>query len=397
MLSDDEMAWLAGLSDAEACFSSRMRGGRSGALCLQYEVGLTREDVMREVRRMVQTIVGSLPELYLDPPSDKRRAFFRCRVVRTDQTEKIVTALIPWLCGKRLEAEIEADILHRAVEQPRYRASETDAALCAASQKLKRGAPGAVEEALRLLGPRASLIRAPGAAWLAGMFDGDGSVSIGSTHRDGKVYYQPFVSISSSDVVALEATKSLVETMGYGTSPVFTQKAKGRARPSNGFNLLAASMERFLRTLRPHLRVKGCEVDVLLSVYEGRRTRDQAFPILRALKHSEDPAALLARVEHGDPLPQMRERSGPPREYVRSTYTEMEQRGWWSSDEARKRLGGIGHALWVKLVEGLEPDGTIGNRKYYDPSRLSRELRGKLDAIVVRADARERLLASLTP
>lgn len=394
MLSADDLGWLAGLSDAEACFSARAHGSRPGSLILQYEVGLVREDVMQEVRRLMQVVTGPLPELYRDPPKKDRRAFYRCRVVRKDQVSAIVDALGPALNGKRLEARIEAAVLARVNGQAKYRATQLDNDLCALSQGLKRGVAGAAADAERLLGADTWAHLPPGPAWLAGMFDGDGSVSMGATHRDDHVYYQPFVNISASDPVALRAIKDLVGAMGFETTALATQKAKGRARPGHGFNIGAADAERFLAELRPHLRVKMTEVDVLVDVYRGERSREEAYPILRALKRSDEPDELLRSVSTGAPLPETPRRRPPSREYRRPTYAEMKERGLWSSEEARERLGGVGHAAWMAVTKGLEPDAAIGNKKYFAPGSLREHVTARLGDIV-RSDARERLRAAM--
>ena len=225
MVSDDDLAWLAGLSDAEACFSTRMNRSRENTVVVLYEIGLVREDVMNEVRRLIGEIIGTeLPELLRDPPKKDRRAFFRCRVVRKNHVRTLLAALLPLLCGKHMEARIGLDILERAAGHAKHRATQRDAALCDVSSGLKRGDPKAASEANRLLG-NGNHTCEPGAAWVAGMFDGDGSVSMGATRRDGRTYYQPFVNISSSDLIALSSTKTTVERMGFGTTSVSVRVA----------------------------------------------------------------------------------------------------------------------------------------------------------------------------
>lgn len=390
MASDADLAWLAGLSDAEACFSARMNGAREHSVIVQYEIGLVREDVMNEVRRLISEIIGAeLPELIRDPPKKDRRAFFRCRVVRKEHVRTLLAALLPFLCGKHTEARVGLDILERAAAHAKYRATPRDAALCGASRGLKRGDPEAAAEAVRLLG-KSNPIHEPGASWVAGMFDGDGSVSMGATRRDGRTYYQPFVNISSSDLVALSSTKATVERMGFGTTSVSTQRLQGSARDSHRFGIVASDMNRFFLTVRPFLRVKSVEADVLLDVFRGTRTLEAAYPVLRSLKRTDDPEEDLVAIDRGEPPVA----HAPTREYRRPTYDEMKERGLWSSEEARAHLGGIKHAVWVKLTEGLVPDGTIGNKKYYAPRRLRQHI-GETVNRIVRTDTRKRVVESM--
>lgn len=396
MVSDDDVAWLAGLSDAEACFTARMHGERACSVILQYEVGLVREDVMLKVRQLIQEILRhDLPDLHRDPPKPGRRAFFRCRVVRKEHVEILVRTLLPALSGKRLEARISSSILSRAAAVAKYRAGQIDSDLCGLSQKLKRGIPDAALAAERLLGLDAMPLWKPGPAWLAGMFDGDGCVSMAETRRDDRYYYQPFVNIASSDAVALTATRNLVTSMGFEALAITTAEAKGKARPGHGFNIAACDIDRFLTTIRSYLRVKGAEVDVLLDVYRGVKTREDVYPILRALKQADDPAELLANIDRGIALPDEPVRKGSSHDYRRVNYDEMKRRGWLSSEQARAQIaGGLRHAAWDELMDGFDPDERIGNKRYFDPTRLVAFLRGRVD-LIGRADARERLRARL--
>lgn len=392
MVDGDELEWIAGISDAEACFQTGMNGARRGNVVVLFQIGLVRYDVMKEVRRLVGEIVGEpVPEMHVRPATRTQREFYSLTVVAKQQVLRIAETVSPHLHGKRVEACVSVDILRRACGS-QYVATERDRELCQLSRLIKKGDVSAKERATTTLALMPLATR-PSPAWLAGMFDGDGSVGLLCQARDRATYYQPYVNISSSDSVAIGGLREAV-SLTYGVTATARRKSRGGARATYSFNIATSDIERVLTDLRPHLRVKAAEADVMLDVFRGKTSREDAYAILRALKKADDPGALLEKLTAGDKVPDEPERVSRLSQHRRPTYSEMEQRGLWSSEQAREHLGGMGHAAWVKVTEGLVPDGTIGNKKYFSPASLRAHVTARLGAIV-RTDARERVARAM--
>jgi hypothetical protein len=393
--SGSDLEWLAGLCDAEACFFTNMHKTRVNNVVTSFQIGLVRHDVMKDARRLLSEIVGeAIPELHVRPATKTQREFYSLTVAAKTQVLRITETLSPRLYGKRAEALIERDILGRSVVDHQYAATERDRELCDLSHRIKKGEVHQKARVAELLGVSCVGAGTPTAAWMAGMLDGDGSVFIArGTAGSGNVYHQNNVNISSSDVSAITALREAVACR-YAVTALAARPVKGGARPNHGFNIVADEIERFLVDLRPYLRVKGAEADVMIDVCRGRMTKDRAYDVLRSLKEADDPTALLAALETGTAIPVSAKRVSRMDQYRRPTYEEMEKRGWWSSEEARKRLGGIGHKAWTTITDGLAPDGTIGNKKYYSPASLREHVVSAANKIV-RTDARTRILRAM--
>lgn len=388
MLNDDDLGWFAGLADAEACFHVGMNGNRKNNVVALFQVGLVRCDVMERVRQLVGDIVtGPVPELHARPATAMQREFYTLTVAAKQQALALVEALQARLHGKRIEALISRDILKRAVET-HYTATDRDRELCDLSHRIKKGDALAKERAALLVGYQ-EVPCDPSDAWLAGTFDGDGSICMIRETRGDATYHSMIVSVSSSDRPAIESLRSAV-AMNYAVTAMATKRAEGGARPNHSFNIGAEDIERFLTVMRPHLRVKTAEADVLLDVCRGAMSREDAHPILRALKKADDPDALLDDIAAGESIPSEPQRTSRADKYRRPTYDEMEKRGWWSADQARQQLGGIRHAAWVRITSDLEPSAIIGNKKYYAPTVLREHVIARLNR-VVRTDARVRM------
>lgn len=388
MVSEDDLEWLAGLSDAEACFHLGMNGSRRGNVVALFQVGLVRHEAVEIARRLITEIVGeAVPEIHVRPATGTQREFYSLTVAAKHQALAIIGTICPQLQGKRAEALASADVLRRAIGG-HYTAIDLDRQLCELSSQIKKGDVAKKQRVAALLGASLSA-EAPTTAWLAGMLDGDGSISVIRDTRESAAYYYPIVSISSSDRPAIEDLRSVVSTV-YRVTSLATKEAKGGARQNHSFNIVTDDIERFLGALRPHLRVKRAEADVMLDVCRGKTSREAAYDILRALKKDDDPDTLLKEISAGGAVPSEPKRVSRIDRYRRPTYDEMKRRGLWSSDESREHLGGIGHAAWMLVTNGLVPDATIGNKKYYSPENLRKHVTEHLGAIV-RTDARERM------
>lgn len=392
MVGNDDLEWLAGLADAEACFHVSMNGSRKSNIVTVFQIGLVRCDVMEAARRIVIGLVGSeVPELHVRRATETQREFFSLTVAAKEKVLTLVEALQPRLHGKCVEALILRDILKRSVGT-HYSATDHDRELCELSHRIKKGDSSAKVHAASLLGAVRSTL-ASSDAWLAGLFDGDGSVSIVCETRGSTRYYSLVTNVSSSDRAVLEDVRGVV-AQRYTVTKMTTHEAKGGARRNYTFHVATADTERFLTDMRPYLRVKGVEADVMVDVCRGALTREAAYPILRALKKADDPGALLASIAAGDEIPSEPQRTSRVDQYRRLTYGEMEARGWWSADEARQRLGGLRHAAWAKIVSDLKPSAIIGNKKYYEPKALRAHVSAALSRIV-RSDARNRIQRSM--
>lgn len=395
VVDGNALEWLAGLCDAEACLYVGMHATRPNNVIALFQVGLVREDVVRHAHSLLAEIVGGpIPGIHVRPATRTQRQFFSLTVAAKEQVLMIVETLCSLLQGKRAEALASRAILRRATAVRRYAATDLDRELCDLSHRIKQGEVLLKEKVASLVGESLAALP-PTKAWLAGLFDGDGCVSVARENRSGTYYHYLRTNISSSDRPAMESVRNVV-ARAYSVGEVRVQAAeKGGSRTSYGFEVAADDTARFLSDLRPYLRVKAAEADVVLDVCCGKMTREEAYPILRALKQADDPTSLREKIAAGGEIPTEPERVNRVKQYRRPTYDEMKRRGLWSSEEARAHLGGIKHAVWVKLIDGLTPDDTIGNKKYYTPRRLRDHIIARTADRIVRTDVRKRVTESM--
>lgn len=302
--AEDKLAWLAGLLDAEGCFGLRMHPKRKAQVLAHFAMGLVDEAGLSVARELVEGIIGRKLATNRRAVASKisKRPFFAFQVVAKQDVQKLVEAVLPYLRGKTLEAQLMLDVLSRAA-RGRYIATEYDRALASLSQRIKKGDEEARREAETVLLARAPVTmpvtKGSDAAWLAGFVDGDGSLSLVS--QRGRRCMWPSVSIVSANMAEVAAARELSRRVA-GAEDVPKIRCDRRQtlsdRPMWLFHMVAkADCQALLTALHPHLVVKKMEAALLLD-YLRRANAEEAY-VCGEVDAAVD--RLLRRLKTGDP------------------------------------------------------------------------------------------------
>lgn len=101
------------------------------------------------------------------------------------------------------------------------------------------------------------------AAYTAGFVDGEGSIQINMTKREGHTYWALLIQVSNCRGDILQ---ELQREWGIGT--VTSWQPKGNARLAYNWRICSAQSSWFLRTIQPYLRVKAKHAEVALAFRE---------------------------------------------------------------------------------------------------------------------------------
>lgn len=100
-------------------------------------------------------------------------------------------------------------------------------------------------------------------AYIAGLFDGEGSVSfVFKKAKNGKRYGKLYARISNTDRKVLEWIK---ETLGFGFI-VSTKMPKPNCKPCYDFVVAYEKARKFLAIVQPYLKIKAGSVDNKLEL-----------------------------------------------------------------------------------------------------------------------------------
>jgi len=100
-------------------------------------------------------------------------------------------------------------------------------------------------------------------AWLAGFVDGEGCITVlrGRTPK-GNPRYDPYLTIANTDRPVLDA---IAATLGHGGVYATTRRGLPHWRQGWAYMTHGARALALVGLLRPHLRVKGAQADLLLT------------------------------------------------------------------------------------------------------------------------------------
>jgi hypothetical protein len=111
-------------------------------------------------------------------------------------------------------------------------------------------------------------------AWAAGFMDGEGTITVKRYKRNGKIVYQPYVSASQADHPGhFEAIQKLQDM--FGGSIAYYKAVPPRARIIAWCCVSRNAIE-VIRMIRPYMRVKYRNADLLLKYYQdsGKRPKN---------------------------------------------------------------------------------------------------------------------------
>jgi len=289
--TDADMAWFAGLMDAEGCFHIRRHTSRPNNIIVTVTVGLVNRPAMDRVSQIVTGIIGSTPTMNVRAPKASermsQREFYSITVSGKDKVRLLLGALAPLLRCKRLEAHLALEISRRAASAAHYRATEADFEIQRLSSQIKKGDPEAKARALEIIG-RTAVPTIPSSAhraWLAGMLDGDGSITMIREVRGKSEYFQTSVVFGAADRDALEDMRLVIGPSICTT--VTTRPPVGDARPFHSFGILQAHVPDFLLSLRPYLFVKGVEADLACASYVPGADKRAIYGLLHRIKTAD--------------------------------------------------------------------------------------------------------------
>lgn len=116
-----------------------------------------------------------------------------------------------------------------------------------------------------------------GRAWLAGFMDGEGTITVTRTRRADvpSIRHRPYVSVGNTVRAPLDEIREQ-----YG-GQVFTYQAPRtmpRAKVAYRWRCPASQVVRFLGDVRPYLRLKGRQADLVLELVGGGDHRGARLP-----------------------------------------------------------------------------------------------------------------------
>ncbi len=288
-MDTERLEWFAGLLDAEGCFHIRRHSTRPHNIVVTVTIGLVHLPAMSHTRTLVAEITGDVPNLSVRPAKSgkvSQREFYGITVSGKEKVFALLTAVCPFLRGKRVEALLSLDVIGRARRESHYRATDADFNVQRLSSEIKRGSGLAKAEAVALLGS-GRVLPPPSAAWIAGMLDGDGSIVMVRGREEH--HLQGSVVFGGAD---REAVDDIRRAIGAELcTAVSTRPQRGGARAFHAFALARSHMVAFLHRVRPFMIVKATEADLLLASREPDANREVIYELLRRIKTADYIAA----------------------------------------------------------------------------------------------------------
>ena len=158
MISELNKAWLAGLIDGEGCiaFMRRTDYVPKHRMEVRYDVKIAMacRETVECCYDLIADIVGEdlVKEVYEERRKVKRRRpLYRCEVSSKEGVYLLLTALLPYLRTKKIEARLCINYLNRARHYKRYRATDFDRRLAELATGIRNGCGEARAEAEELL------------------------------------------------------------------------------------------------------------------------------------------------------------------------------------------------------------------------------------------------------
>lgn len=112
-------------------------------------------------------------------------------------------------------------------------------------------------------------------AWAAGFMDADGTISLKRYVRGGKVVYQPHISCTQADNANhLEAIELMQTLFGGGLSKYTPTPPR---TPTLQWSVASRAAIECLKKIRPHLKIKYTQADLLFEYYDGLPDRSSYY------------------------------------------------------------------------------------------------------------------------
>lgn len=105
-MTHDLMLWFAGFIDGEGCFHIRCNPKQRTNFVPIFQVVNVNEDNMKKAKEAVSRVVGREIRYHKYEPRNGQRPYFQLRVHRKGELETLCVALLPYLAGKKENAEV---------------------------------------------------------------------------------------------------------------------------------------------------------------------------------------------------------------------------------------------------------------------------------------------------
>lgn len=161
MVSEAQIAWLAGIIDGEGCFSIKRpiqrKSGKRVGYRTSYQVWLvlcnTSQSMVERTSEILDTLgIGHQPIREVWKGKGATRYQYWLHIARKNELLQLTEILLPHLVAKRDEALVVAWYLRRACRSKVYRTTTLDRAMLDAMSEIKRNggeAPAHVMEMMR--------------------------------------------------------------------------------------------------------------------------------------------------------------------------------------------------------------------------------------------------------
>lgn len=114
-------------------------------------------------------------------------------------------------------------------------------------------------------------------AWAAGFIDADGTITLKRCIRKGRIVYQPYITVAQSDNANhLESLDVLKRLFGGSISHLTTKPPRA---PVHQWVLASQAVVKCLEKIRPFLKIKYTQADLLLKYYKESPKRDSYYRI----------------------------------------------------------------------------------------------------------------------
>ncbi len=114
-------------------------------------------------------------------------------------------------------------------------------------------------------------------AWAAGFIDADGTITLKRYKRFGRIVYQPYITVAQADNANhLESIEFLKELFGGSISH---HTPKPPRTPVHQWTIASQATQECIRKIRPFLRIKHTQADILLEYYSGLPKRESYYRI----------------------------------------------------------------------------------------------------------------------
>lgn len=114
-------------------------------------------------------------------------------------------------------------------------------------------------------------------AWAAGFLDADGTITLKRYVRHGRVVYQPYITCAQADNANhLEAVARLQELFGGSISKLAEKPPRTAVHQ---WVIVSQATIECLKKIRPFLRIKHTQADLLIKYYGGIPARNTYYRV----------------------------------------------------------------------------------------------------------------------